>query len=210
MLQLQPNDRYRKVVCMVKLQTKDMISDIALRIFAARGYDGLSMRALAAASGIGLSSIYHFYTDKDVLLHHIFTMTNIQLGQERRLLKPRQTAEAMLQDRIRFQFEHMEQIVFIIKYYLHYRDDFLRKPEKVLPSKAYLHIEEVLHKGILTGEFSVPATRIGPLSRIITHSINGFMLEYYPQQLQAAERKQLTHELTEFTMRSLKFKEAPM
>jgi hypothetical protein len=83
-------------------------------------------------------------------------------------------------------------------------------PDKILPPKAYKHIEEVLYKGISTGEFSVSAARIEPLSRVITHSINGFLLEYYPQVLRPAERKQIVDELTEFTMRSLKYKEVPM
>ena len=83
-------------------------------------------------------------------------------------------------------------------------------PDKILPPKAYLHIEEVLHKGVSTGEFSVPARRIEPLAKIITHSINGFLLEYYPYSPGAAERSKLVAELSDFTMRSLKYKEVPM
>lgn len=181
-----------------------------MRIFAAKGYDGLSMRTLAAASGVGLSSIYHFFADKDVLLKDIFDRTNTMLGQERLQLKPRPTAHQMLKDRIQFQFIHMEEVVFVLKYYLHFRDDFAALPDKILPAKAYLHIEEVLHKGISTGEFMVTATRIEPLAKIITHSINGFLLEYYPQELRRTELSQLVNELTDFTMRSLTNKEVPM
>lgn len=195
---------------MTKKQTEEMIRTIALRIFAAKGYDGLSMRTLAAASGVGLSSIYHFFADKDVLLKDIFDRTNTQLGKERLRLKPRATARQMLKDRIRFQFMHMEEVVFVLKYYLHFRDEFAARPEKILPAKAYLHVEEVLHKGISTGEFIIPAARIESLAKIITHSINGFLLEYYPQELRKSEMTRLVNELTDFTMRSLTNKEVPM
>lgn len=206
-LHYKPNERYILEMIMTKKQTEELIRTIAMRIFAAKGYDGLSMRTLAAASGVGLSSIYHFFADKDVLLKDIFDRTNTKLGIDRQKLKLRPTAGRMLKDRISFQFEHMEEIVFVLKYYLHYRDDFMSLPGKVLPPKAYLHIEEVLHKGISTGEFNIPASRIEPLAKIITHSINGFLLEYYPHEMNRLERNRLVTELTDFTMRSLKYKE---
>jgi AcrR family transcriptional regulator len=195
---------------MTDRQTEQTIRDNALRIFATDGYDGLSMRRLADESGVGLSSIYHFFADKDVLLKDIFDRTNLYLGAERKKLRSRPTAELMLKDLIAFQFTHIEEIVFVLKYYLHYRAAFMEQPGKILPPKAYLHIEEVLHKGISTHEFMVEAARIEPLSKIITHSINGFLLEYYPHTPRASERAQLVTELTGFTMRSLKYKEVPM
>ncbi|MFO0954925.1 MAG: helix-turn-helix domain-containing protein [Candidatus Saccharibacteria bacterium] len=56
--------------------TQQHIFNSAKRIFAERGYDGLSMRTLAREVGISLSSIYHYHPDKDVLLKDIFDSTN--------------------------------------------------------------------------------------------------------------------------------------
>jgi AcrR family transcriptional regulator len=195
---------------MTQAQTITSIRNTAKHLFASEGYEGLSMRILASASGVGISSIYHFFTDKDVLLKDIFDRTNTFLGDERLLLRKRATAEHMLRDRIDFQFEHMEDVVFVLKYYLHYRQDFMALPGKILPPKAYLHIEEVLHKGISTGEFSVANNQLETQAKIITHSINGFLLEYYPEVPRGTARKELVGGLTEFIMRSLKYKEVPM
>lgn len=195
---------------MTQAQTITLIRNTAKHLFAAQGYDGLSMRTLAAASGVGLSSIYHFFADKDVLLKDIFDRTNTELGDERKRLRHRPTAELMLKDRIAFQFDHMEDVVFVLKYYLHYRDNFVSLPGKILPAKAYLHIEEVLHKGISTGEFVLPNNRLVTQAKIITHSINGFLLEYYPEVPKGTERRELVQGLTDFVMRSLKYKEVPM
>jgi AcrR family transcriptional regulator len=193
---------------MTSSTTEQRIRQTAKQLFAAEGYEGVSMRTLAAASGVGLSSIYHFFADKDVLLQKIFEETNTSLGRERQLLKPRTTATQMLQDRIDFQFRHMEDVVFVLKYYLHYRNHFMTLPTKTLPAKSALHIEEVLHKGIATGEFDIPIASFENTAKIIAHSINGFLLEYYPQQPTARERTSLVQGLTLFVMRSLKCKQA--
>ena len=198
---------------MTQAQTITAIRNTAQHLYAAEGYEGLSMRTLAAASGVGLSSIYHFFADKDVLLKDIFDRINTMLGDERRRLRSRPTAELMLKDRIAFQFKYMEEVVFVLKYYLHYRQDFMRLPTKILPPKAYLHIEEVLHKGISTGEFVLRSTDIETQAKIITHSINGFLLEYYPERPKGRELQTLIGDLTTFIMRSLQYtdrKEVPM
>lgn len=157
-------------------------------IFALKGYDGLSIRTLSKESGIGLSSIYHFFEDKDVLLQYTFDRTNTGLGKQRLLLPPRKNATDMLRDRIAFQFSHAEDVVFVLKYYMHYRYTFLHSDTKVLPTKADLHIEEVLHKGIATGEFAVANNKIDSQAKIITHAINGFLLENYPYEPSLREK----------------------
>ena len=190
---------------MTSSQTEKLIRKTAKQLFAAEGYEGVSMRTLAAASGVGISSIYHFFADKDVLLRAIFDDTNTYLGQERKLLKTRATAAQMLHDRIVFQFQHMEDVVFVLKYYLHFRSYFMALPTKTLPPKSVLHIEEVLHKGIATGEFGLPIGEFETKAKIIAHCINGFLLEYYPQRPGKREQAQLADGLTEFIMRSLKY-----
>jgi AcrR family transcriptional regulator len=44
------------------------IVDEAYRVFATRGYHGSSLREIAAAAGIGLSSLQHHFADKEELL----------------------------------------------------------------------------------------------------------------------------------------------
>lgn len=47
--------------------TREAILDTALDLFAAQGYDGTSMRAVAAAAGVDPALIRHFFGDKDGL-----------------------------------------------------------------------------------------------------------------------------------------------
>jgi len=46
----------------------DSLTDVALRVFAERGYDGASMDDVARAAGITKASIYHHISGKEALL----------------------------------------------------------------------------------------------------------------------------------------------
>ena len=192
------------------VNTKSTIIKISKRLFAINGYEGFSMRVLAKESGIGLSSIYHFFNDKDEILKEIFHSTNKELGSARSKLPKSISAEIMLMDRIKYQFLHIESVVFVLKYYLHFRPDFFKIDSGYLPTKAYLHIEEVLKVGVDTGEFSINASDIDIEAKIIAHAINGFLLEYYPNQPKKDELKEITDYIHKFLMRSLTNKEVAM
>jgi AcrR family transcriptional regulator len=49
----------------------DGIAEVAARLFLDKGYDAASMADLAAATGLGKSSLYHHLSSKDELLAHI-------------------------------------------------------------------------------------------------------------------------------------------
>ena len=187
--------------------TKQRITSEARTLFATNGYEGFTMRVLAIQSGVGLSSIYHFFNDKDELLRYIFDETSKQLGLERSKLAQRKTASQMLHERIQFQFAHIEKVVFVLKYYLHFRNNFLKLDGGYIPSKAYLHIDEVLRFGVQTKEFSFSDAQIHQEAKVVTHAINGFLLEYYPEVIGKTELKKVTTSIHRFVMRSLTNKE---
>ncbi len=190
--------------------TKPTILKISKNLFALHGYEGFSMRTLANASGVGLSSIYHFFNDKDEILKEIFDNTNKELGIERAKLRTSISAEEMLLDRINFQFKHIEDVVFVLKYYLHFRPEFLKLDSGYLPSKGYLHIEEVLKAGVENREFAIKASEIDKEAKVIAHAINGYLLEYYPDPPKKDELRKVTQSIHTFLMRSLTNKEALM
>ena len=188
---------------MTRSGTYTLILTTAKRLFAKHGYDGVSMRILAKESGVGLSSIYHFFKDKDVLLEAIYTTTNRSLGEARAALPPRATAKESLAQLIEFQFEHIEDIVYVLKYYLHFRDTFAALPTKTLPAKSVLHIEEVIQQGIATGELTVDAHDIEAKARVVSHTINGYLLEYYPDVPTNRERQEIIDDIVTFSMAGL-------
>jgi AcrR family transcriptional regulator len=188
---------------MEQIHTDELIRITAKRLFAQNGYEGVSMRILAKESGVGLSSIYHFFKDKDILLKQIYTKTNNKLGTARKALPPQPTAAKMLEQLVHFQFQHSEDIVYVLKYYLHYRSSFAALPTKTLPPKSVLHIEEVVKKGLETGEFKISDSEIAAKSKVIAHTINGYLLEYYPDAPQGKELQEIVNDIVAFSITGL-------
>lgn len=58
----------------------DSVLDGAIECFVDTGYHGSSMRELAARIGVGVSSIYHHYADKQQLLVSILNVTMSELA----------------------------------------------------------------------------------------------------------------------------------
>lgn len=48
--------------------TRETILAVAAGLYAGRGYDGVSMRDVAAAVGVGPANLYHHFKDKDALI----------------------------------------------------------------------------------------------------------------------------------------------
>lgn len=192
------------------MNTRHTILKKSKKLFATNGYEGFSIRILAKECNVGISSIYHFFTDKDEILKEVFDSTNKELGIARSKLPNDTSAEKMLLDRIEFQFKHIESVVFVLKYYLHFRPNFLKLDSGYLPSKAYLHIEEVLEAGVKSGIFTINPDEIYKESKVVAHAINGFLLEYYPTPPKKSEFNDVTMSIHNFIMRSLTNKEVAM
>ncbi len=183
------------------MDTRDIIIQKAKKLFAQNGYEGISMRSLATTSGITLSNIYHYFPSKDALLEIIFNETNTALGKKRQLLPELETASEMLRQRIRFQFIHAEDIAYVLKYYLTFRKKFKKTQGGFLPAKTYLHIEEVLERGMKSGEFRI--NDLHEEAQVITHCINGFVLEYFPYILTPIERENVVNKIYRLLIRAI-------
>lgn len=187
-------------------QTDELIRDTAKRLFAANGYDGVSMRILSKESGVGLSSIYHFFKDKDILLRTVYEDTNRSLGVMRNKLPAQLTVGQSLRQLIDFQFEHIQDVVYVLKYYLTFRSYFASLPTKTLPAKSVLHVQEVLEAGVKSGELELKPLELEAKAKVIAHTINGYMLEYYPAVPVGKERQAIADDIVSFTLAALNVK----
>lgn len=181
--------------------SRQNIINITTALVARRGIYGLSMRDVAKESGMAVSAMYHYFANKEELLKSTFDAANLQLTIAREQLPHCATASEMLRQRIRFQIDHAEEIVAILKYYLSYRHIYHKSHKAILPDRAYLHITEVLLCGMQTGEFVI--RDIIDDAQVITHAVNGFVLEYYPKQMSEQEKRDLTEKMYNFLIRAL-------
>ena len=73
------------------------IRNAARRVFARRGVPGTGLRHVARAAGMGRTSLYHYYADKDALLHDLVAET---LEGERELFHACLRGEGSVLDRV--------------------------------------------------------------------------------------------------------------
>jgi hypothetical protein len=66
-----------------------------------------------------------------------------------------------------------------------------------------LHVEEVVLKGKSTGEFKIKDDEIQAKSKVVAHTINGYLLEYYPDVPKAKERREMIDDIVSFSMAGL-------
>lgn len=181
--------------------TKQKILACAKVLFARDGYEGLSMRVLAKESGVGLSSIYHFFKDKDALLKELFKSVSLSLQEECAKLPPRDSAKEMLYDRILFHFHHIEGVICVLKYYMHFKPHAMRLESDDVPTNVYIHMEDILEKGVAMGEFV--SDSVSRDAKLITHMVNGFLLEYFPDRPSGKDLDSLVKALAGFISRAL-------
>lgn len=184
------------------LDPRTIIVATTRRLLAEHGAVGLGMRQVAMSCSMSVSSLYHYFHDKDSLLKAVFDETNTQLGRLRADLPAQPTAAAKLQQLVEFQLDHAEEVVAVLKYYLAYRNLYQKNDRGVLPEKAYLHMLEVVESGVASGEFEVRDSVSD--AQVMTHAVNGYLLEYYPYILPQTEKNQLATKITNFLLRALR------
>ena len=62
--------------------TRAHIIDVAMRLFAAHGYDGTSIEAVLAESGVSRGSLYHHFASKDVLFLAVLEAVGARISEQ--------------------------------------------------------------------------------------------------------------------------------
>jgi len=73
--------------------TKDSILNTAERLFAERGYEATSLRAITSAAGVNLAAVNYHFQSKDQLLRALFTRGMQRLNRKRTALLDSYEAE---------------------------------------------------------------------------------------------------------------------
>jgi AcrR family transcriptional regulator len=180
----------------------NLILEKASEIFASGGLGEFRIRLLAIKSGIAPSVIYHYYKDEKSLLKAMFNYTNAELGKKRAMLPVSRNTESMLKQRINFQLDNADKIVAVLKYYLAFRKNFPKNNGGFIPDKSSLHMEEVLEFAKKEGIYK--RNLLKDDAKVMTHAINGFLLEYFPYRVEGKEKTALVNRIYKFLYLSLK------
>ncbi|MDQ5981836.1 MAG: hypothetical protein QG570_594 [Patescibacteria group bacterium] len=182
-------------------QTKLKIINSAKDLFANYGYHSVTMRKIASEANIRQSDIYNYFSSKDDMLKKTFDITRKDLGEKRKKVKEEDSFDKDIANRIKFLFENSKDVNYILKYFFQFKSSFQKNEQGYVPNAAYKHIEEVLKKWI--GVLNIEENEIPEQSKIITHAINGFVLEYFPNEIEKTEQNQMINSITRFISKSL-------
>lgn len=99
---------------------RQQIVAAAIRVFFEMGYEGASLRDLAAQVGINKATVYHYFASKEEILYHILREVGGGLleGVRRAAAydgNPLDALEAMIRFQIEYMEDHLEEVKVLVE-----------------------------------------------------------------------------------------------
>jgi AcrR family transcriptional regulator len=151
---------------------RDEILEIAVDLFATRGYHGVSMDDIGSAAGVTGPALYHHFAGKEAMLVAALIPVSEGLlrGGKERVARHTEDARAALADLIEFHVEFALENPAVIAVHLHELDRLPDEPRRQIRRLQRLYVEEwVAVLGILRPELSAGE------ARVLAHSAFGLM-----------------------------------
>ncbi|MBU2669991.1 TetR/AcrR family transcriptional regulator [Actinoplanes bogorensis] len=151
---------------------RDEILEIAVGLFAARGYHGVSMDDIGSAAGVTGPALYHHFAGKEAMLVAALIPVSESLlhGGEARVSQNPDDASAALADLIDFHVEFALANPAVIALHLHELDRLPEEPRRQIRRLQRLYVEEwVSVLAMLRPELDAPE------ARVLAHSAFGLM-----------------------------------
>ena len=149
--------------------TKPKISEIALHLFAERGYAAVSMRQIASKVGLQVGALYNYFPDKQTILSELLInhMENLLQTWHRQTLPEK--SDKLLKFFVDFHIEyHLNRPEEVFIAYMELRNlnpDNFKKIEK-LRNKYELILSKILSDGVNKNLFTCEETKIASLAII--------------------------------------------
>ena len=149
--------------------TKPKISEIALHLFAERGYAAVSMRQIASKVGLQAGALYNYFPDKqtilaDLLINHMENL--LQTWHKQKLpQKPDKLLEFFVDFHIEYHLNRPEEVFIAYMELRNLNPDNFQKIEK-LRNKYERILSEILTLGVNKNLFSCENTKVTSLAII--------------------------------------------
>ncbi|BCJ65446.1 TetR/AcrR family transcriptional regulator [Polymorphospora rubra] len=151
---------------------RDEILDIAVGLFAARGYHGVSMDDIGSAAGVTGPALYHHFAGKEAMLVAALIPVSESLleGGRQRVAEHPDDPAAALESLINFHVDFALANPAVIALHLHELDRLPDEPRRQIRRLQRLYVEEWVT--VLTG---LHPGRVAAESRVLAHAAFGLM-----------------------------------
>lgn len=122
---------------------KAEILDVAVGLFASRGYDGVSMDAIGAAAGVTGPALYHHFKGKEAMLAAALypVSENLLTGGRARVAQHADDPEAALEALVDFHVDFALANPAVIALHLHELDRLPEQPRREIRRLQRLYVE---------------------------------------------------------------------
>ncbi|MDJ0639300.1 MAG: TetR/AcrR family transcriptional regulator [Paracoccaceae bacterium] len=160
--------------------TKDILRDHARRLFAERGYEGVSMRDIAGSVGVQQSAIYNHFASKqhllvDLMVDHMEDLIRSMRAAVDFRATPREQLESFVRFHVNYQLDNPDAL-FIAYMELRSLEPEGRETVVVLRDEYELALRGILDAGDAAGEFEV--TNPAVVARCILAMMTGVTVWY--------------------------------
>ena len=149
--------------------TKPKISEIALHLFAERGYAAVSMRQIASKVGLQVGALYNYFPDKQTILSELLINHMENLLQTWHKQKLPKESDKILEFFVDFHIEyHLNRPEEVFIAYMELRNlnqDNFKKIER-LRNKYELILSKILSDGVNRDLFKCEETKIASIAII--------------------------------------------
>lgn len=155
----------------------------ALEAFAERGYEGTSIREIAARAELSVPGLYHHYSSKHALLVSLTTaVMDDLLTRSRQALAeagptPSERFDAVVESLLRFHMFRRDQ-AFVASTETRSMDPESRRAYIALRDEQQRMIDEIVEAGVAAGDFATPYPR--DASRAVASMCVGIASWYRP------------------------------
>lgn len=135
--------------------------EAALEAFAERGYDGTSIREIAARAGLSVPGLYHHYPSKQALLVSLTTVVMRDLlDRSRRAVDeagdtPSERFDAVVESLLRFHMFRRDQ-AFVASTEMRSMEPAARHAYVALRDEQQRMVDEIVAAGVEAGVFTTP------------------------------------------------------
>jgi AcrR family transcriptional regulator len=139
------------------------LQEAALELFADRGYHGVSMRELAAATGVQASSLYEHVASKEQLLRDLILLAHEEHRAQLRAAlietgdDPRQQLAACVRAHVSFHVCY-PMLATVANNELHALSDAGQREVRLVRGEAERLIQDIVERGVRRGVFDVADT----------------------------------------------------
>jgi len=150
---------------------RDEILEIAVRLFAERGYHGVSMDDIGAAAGVTGPALYHHFAGKEAMIAAALAPVSEGLlrGGQERIARHPDDATAALTALVEFHVEFALANPAVIALHLHELDRLPEEPRRQIRHLQRLYVEEWVN--VLTALRELDPAE----ARVLAHAAFGLM-----------------------------------